>query len=208
VRDLPVLTLGHAGSAACQATIIPQLSRLAKRAWFAGTPAPAELFRPGDPLEPIQFDRLSLASGRDSLSASLVAAVDRLPSGTPAERALHGFALRMMDELRQLQEEALDLSPQDRTALASPASFALADRYTVLLAAAAVLGVWLEAQGGPDAFLADPSWAVEALYRLARRLGQKLPELPGGCAERVHEEVLRRFSESRSYDLYASRLIG
>jgi len=71
-----------------------------------------------------------------------------------------------------------------------------------------VLGVWLEAQGGPDAFLADPSWAVEALYRLARRLGQKLPELPGGCAERVHEEVLRRFSESRSYDLYASRLIG
>ncbi|HEU5334129.1 MAG TPA: acyl-CoA dehydrogenase family protein [Actinocrinis sp.] len=208
VRDLPVLTLGHAGSAACQATIIPQLSRLAKRAWFAGTPAPAALFRPGDPLEPIAFDRLALASGRDSLSASLVAAVDRLPSGTPAERALHGFALRMMDELRQLQEEALDLSPQDRTALASPASFALADRYTVLLAAASVLGVWLEAQDGPDAFLADPSWAVEALYRLARRLGQKLPELPGGCAERVHEEVLRRFREFRSYDLYDSRLIG
>jgi hypothetical protein len=112
----------------------------------------------------------------------------------------------MMDELRQLQEEALDLSPQDRTALASPATFALADRYTVLLAAASVLGVYREAQGGEDPFLADPSWAAEALYRLARRLGQKLPDLPEGTAERVHDEVLRRFREHRSYDLYDSPL--
>ncbi|MGH6656710.1 MAG: acyl-CoA dehydrogenase family protein [Actinocrinis sp.] len=206
VRDLPVLSLGHAGSAACQATIIPQLSRLAKRAWFAGEPAPAELFQPRTALGPIPFDRLTLASGKDSLSASLVAAVDELPSGSPVERALHGFALRMMDELRQMQEEALDLSPQDRTALASPASFALADRYTVLLAAASVLGVWREARGGDDEFLADPSWAAEALYRLARRLGQKLPDLPEGTAERVHDEVLRRFREHRSYDLYDSPL--
>ena len=206
VRDLPVLSLGHAGSAACQATIIPQLSRLAKRAWFAGEPAPAELFQPRAPLGPIPFDRLTLASGRDGLSASLIAAVDELPSGSPVERALHGFALRMMDELRQMQEEALDLSPQDRTALASPASFALADRYTVLLAAASVLGVWREARGGSDEFLADPSWAATALYRLARRLGQKLPDLPESCAERVHEEVLRRFHEHRSYDLYDSPL--
>jgi alkylation response protein AidB-like acyl-CoA dehydrogenase len=208
VRDLPVLTLGHAGSAACQATIIPQLSRLAKRAWFVGSPAPAELFRPRAALDPVPWDRLTLASGRDGLSASLVAAVDTLPSASPTERVLHGFALRMMDELRQIQEEALGLSPQDRTALASPSSFALADRYTVLLAAAAVLGVWQEARGGDDAFLADPSWAVEALYRLSRRLGHKLPDLPPACAQAVHEEVLRRFRENRSYDLYDSRLAG
>jgi alkylation response protein AidB-like acyl-CoA dehydrogenase len=208
VRDLPVLSLGHAGSAACQATIIPQLPRLARRAWFSGTPAPDALFRPHERLDPVPFDRLTLASGRDSLSASLVAAVDTLPSGTPPERALHGFALRFMDELRQLHEEALDLSPQDRTALASPASFALADRYTVLLAAAAVLGVWQQARDGADPFLADPSWAAEALQRLARRLGHKAADLPAGCAERVHEEVLRRFREHRSYDLYDSVLAG
>ena len=206
VRDLPVLTLGHAGSAACQATIIPQLSRLARRAWFAGTPAPERLFSPEAALDPIPFGRLSLASGRDSLSASLVAAVDELPSSSPTERALHGFALRMMDELRQMQEEALDLSPQDRTALASPASFAMADRYTVLLAAAAVLGVWRAQAAGPDPFLADPSWAAEALRRLSRRLGHKPPDLPASCAERVHDEVLRRFREHRSYDLYDSPL--
>ena len=208
VRDLPVLTLGHAGSAASQATIIPQLSRLAKRAWFCDSPAPAELFRPRAELDPVPFDRLSLASGRDGLSASLVAAVDSLPSGSPVERVLHGFALRMMDELRQIQEEALGLSPQDRTALASPGSFALADRYTVLLAAASVLGVWREAKNGGDPFLADPSWAAEALCRLARRLGHKPPDLPPGCAQRVHEEVLQRFREHRSYDLYNSRLAG
>ena len=77
---------------------------------------------------------------------------------------------------------------------------------TVLLAAGSVLGVWREARGGVDEFLADPSWAATALYRLARRLGQKLPDLPESCAERVHEEVLRRFQEHRSYDLYDSPL--
>jgi len=209
IRDLPVLTLGHAGSAACQATIIPQLSRLAKRAWFADEPAPAELFDPRGALGPVPFERLSLASGRDRLSAALVAAVDSLPGETPVERALHGFALRMMDELRRLQEEALDLSPQDRTVLASPASFAMADRYTVLLAAASVLGVWQRAAAdGGDPFLADPSWAAEALARLSRRLGHKAGDLPAGCAERVHEEVSRRFLEHRSYDLYDSPLAG
>ncbi|WP_405404630.1 acyl-CoA dehydrogenase [Streptomyces sp. NBC_01104] len=208
VRDLPVLSLGHAGSAACQATIIPQLSRLAKRAWFAGDPAPPTLFRFREDLPPIPFDRLTLASGRDSLSASLVAAVDELPSSTPEERAVHGSALRMMDELRQIQEQSRGLEPQDRTALASPGSFALADRYAVLLAAASVIGVWQQARDGDDPFLADPAWAAAALQRLGRRLGRPLPDLPESCERRVHEEVLHRFHENRSYDLYNTPLAG
>ncbi|WP_441250994.1 acyl-CoA dehydrogenase family protein [Kitasatospora sp. McL0602] len=208
VRDLPVLSLGHAGSAACQATIIPQLPRLARRSWFKAEPAPAELFQPRTPLPPIRYDQLALATGRDSLSASLVAAVDDLPSSNPEERAVHSLALRLMDELRQLQEAALQLSPQDRTALASPSSFSLADRYAVLLAAAAVLGVWREARGGADAFLADPAWAAAALHRLARRLGHQPPPLPAGCETRLHDEVIRRFTEHRSYDLYDTPLAG
>ena len=206
-RDLPVLSLGHAGSAACQATIIPQLPRLARRAWFKGDPAPDTLFRAGDDLPELPFQRLALASGRDSLTASLVAAVDQLPSRTPGEVAVHGAALRFLEELNQLQEDTLALSPQDRTALASPASFALADRYTVLLAAASVIGVWRQARDGEDAFLADPSWAAAALHRLAQRLGRRLPDLPKGCEERVREEVLARFHDGRSYDLYDSRLV-
>ncbi len=208
VRDLPVLSLGHAGSAACQATIIPQLPRLARRSWFKTAPAPAELFRPRSPLPPIRYDQLALASGRDSLSASLVAAVDSLPSSTPEERAVHSLTLRLMDELRQIQESALQLAPQDRTALASPSSFSLADRYAVLLAAASVLGVWQQSRGGADEFLADPSWAAAALHRLARRLGHQPPPLPASCETRVHDEVIRRFRDSHSYDLYDTPLAG
>ncbi|MQS35900.1 acyl-CoA dehydrogenase [Streptomyces katsurahamanus] len=209
VRDLPVLSLGHAGSAACQATIIPQLSRLARRAWFAGDEAPAELFRPRGELPPIPFGRLALASGRDSLSASLVAAVDELPSGSPEELAVQALVMRMLDQLRQLQEDSLSLTPKDRTALASPASFALADRYAVFLAAASVLGVWrAAARDGGDPFLADPAWAAAALHRLARRLGQRPADLPAACEGRVREEVLRRFHERRSYDLYDTPLAG
>ncbi|GAA2077517.1 acyl-CoA dehydrogenase [Streptomyces albiaxialis] len=210
VRDLPVLSLGHAGSAACQATIIPQLPRLARRAWFTGEPAPDALFRPREDLPEVSFDGLTLASGRDGLSASLVAAVDELPSGSPVERAAHGIALKMMDELRQVQEEALALAPEDRTALARPASFALADRYAVLLAAASAIGVWRQAAAAPgdDPFLADPAWLAAALHRLARRLGHHPPELPAECEPRVHEEVLRRFQENASYDLYNTPLAG
>ncbi|ANW21344.1 acyl-CoA dehydrogenase family protein [Streptomyces clavuligerus] len=208
VRDLPVLSLGHAGSAACQATIIPQLSRLARRAWFAGDEAPEALFRPREGLPGLPFDRLALASGRDSLSASLVAAVDGLPSGSPEELAVQALVMRLLDQLRQLQEDSLSLTPQDRTALASPASFALADRYAVFLAAASVLGVWRAARDDGDPFLADPAWAAAALHRLCRRLGLRPAGLPPSCEGRVHEEVLRRFHERRSYDLYDTPLAG
>ncbi|GGV61870.1 acyl-CoA dehydrogenase [Streptomyces longisporoflavus] len=208
IRDLPVLSLGHAGSAACQATIIPQLARLARRSWFAEDPAPGALFRLREDLPDIPFDKLTLASGRDALSATLVAAVEELPSSTPEERAVHGIALKMMDELRQLQEASLALSPENRTALASPATFALADRYAVLLAAASAIGVWQQARFGDDTFLADPSWLAAVLHRLARRLGQQPPDLPAAVDARLHEEVLRRFESRRSFDLYNTPLAG
>lgn len=208
IRDLPVLSLGHAGSAACQATIIPQLARLARRSWFTGDKAPDALFWPRGELPALPFDRLTLASGKDSLSASLVASVDELPSSSPEERAVHALALKMMDELRQLQEASLALTPENRTALASPGTFALADRYAVLLAAASVIGVWQQARGGDDPFLARPGWLAAVLHRLARRLGQQPPDLPASVDAEVHEEVLRRFRARRSFDLYDTPLAG
>lgn len=209
LRDLPVLSLGHAGSAACQATIIPQLSRLARRSWFGDEPAPAELFQPRTGLPDLPYDRLTLASGRDALCATLVAAVDRLPDASPEERAVQGLVLQLVDELRQVQEASRALAPEDRTALAGPAVFALADRYAVLLAAAAATGVWQQAaRDGGDAFLADPAWLAAVLHRLARRLGRRPADLPPSVAARLHEEVLRRFRERTSYDLYDTPLAG
>ncbi|GGJ22736.1 acyl-CoA dehydrogenase family protein [Streptomyces brasiliensis] len=203
LRDMPVLSLGHAGSAACQATIIPQLSRLARRSWFSDEPAPAQLFQPRTDLPDLSYGRLTLASGRDGLSATLVAAVDQLPGASPEERAVQGLALQLVDELRQVQEASRALAPEDRTALARPAAFALADRYAVLLAAASAIGVRQQAShDGGDAFLADPAWLAAALHRLARRLGRRPADLPASVDARVHEEVLRRFHARTSYDLY------
>lgn len=208
-RDLPVLSLGHAGSAACQATIIPQLSRLARRSWFSDEPAPADLFRPRADLPDISFDRLTLASGRDALSATLAAAVHDLPGVTAEERSVQGLVLKLVDELRQVQEESRALVPEDRTALARPAVFALADRYAVLLAAASVVGVWQQAsRDGGDAFLADPVWLAAALHRLVRRLGRRHADLPASVHARMHEEVVRRFHARSSYDLYDTPLVG
>ncbi|MFI0897341.1 acyl-CoA dehydrogenase [Streptomyces sp. NPDC020983] len=209
LRDLPVLSLGHAGAAACQATVIPQLPRLARRSWFRTAPAPDTLFEPHTDLPGIPFGRLSLAADRDSLSASLVAAADTLPDGTPHEAAVRALAGHLTAELRLIQQESLALAPVDRTALASPASFALSDRYAVVLAGAAVLGVWRRARDrGTDAFLADPAWAAAALHRLVRRLGRHPDALPGDCAARVQEELLRRHAGRRSFDLYATAPAG
>ncbi|GAA3022442.1 acyl-CoA dehydrogenase [Streptomyces lactacystinicus] len=209
LRDLPVLSLGHAGSAACQATVVPQLARLARRAWFTGDEAPAALFETRTDLPGIPFDRLTLAAGRDSLSASLVASRDDRPDTAPEERALRTLALAMVDELRRIQQDSLALAPQDRTALAGPGVSGLADHFAVDLAAAAVLGVRRAARAdGTDPFLADPSWAAAALHRLARRLGRRPADLPAGCEEKVHQELLRRFHERRGYDLYDTPLAG
>ncbi|MFF6781352.1 acyl-CoA dehydrogenase family protein [Streptomyces sp. NPDC012510] len=209
LRDLPVLSLGHAGAAACQATIIPQLPRLARRSWLRTGPAPDALFEPRADLPEIPFRRLVLTGDRDGLSASLVAAADTAPDGSPHEAAVHALVLHLVDELRLIQEESLALAPLDRTAMASPASFALADRYALVLAGAAVLGVWRRARvRGGDPFLADPAWTAAALDRLVRRLGRRPAALPADCAGRVQEELLRRHAERRSFDLYDTDLAG
>ncbi|MEU6867582.1 acyl-CoA dehydrogenase [Streptomyces sp. NPDC046876] len=208
VRDVPVVSLGHAGTVACQATIIPQLTALAGNSWFRTAEAPAELFRPGAPLPAFDSAALALAGGRDSLSATL-AETAALSFGTsPAERTLHTLAGRLCAELAELRARVLALPPPDSGTAVGPAWFALTDRYVLVLAAAAVLGVWRHNRGGPDPFLADPSWAAAALHRLARRLGTPVPELPAECTARVHQEVLARFGDRRSFDLYNTPLAG
>ncbi|MFI9099293.1 acyl-CoA dehydrogenase [Streptomyces fildesensis] len=208
VRDVPVLSLGHAGSVACQATVIPQLHRLARQSWFVEDDAPAGLFRPRAELPPLRTESLSLACGRDSLSASLLSVAAAIPGRSPVERALRGLAGQLVEEFRDLRDRVLALEPADRTTPVGPASFALMDRYALLLAASAVLGVWRHNQDGSDPFLADPAWAAAALHRIARRLGAKVPDLPGECETRLRHEVHVRFSAQRSYDLYNTPIPG
>ncbi|MFJ8888479.1 acyl-CoA dehydrogenase [Streptomyces sp. NPDC102402] len=202
VRDLPVAGLGHAGTAACQAVIVPQLRTLAERSWFRAEEPPAEVFRPGAGLPDLDYRLLGFAGGDDFLPASLVACADRLSAHRAsggAVAALGELAEGFVGELRALRTACAAL-PTGGAGLRDPAVVVLSDRYALVLAAAAVLGVW-EGQDGTDPFLADPAWAVLALTRLAGRLGITVPEPPAGCAEELLAEVLGRHRTGRSYDL-------
>ncbi|MFD7863394.1 acyl-CoA dehydrogenase [Streptomyces sp. NPDC059783] len=207
VRDLPLLTLGHAGTVACQATVIPQMPRLARRSWFVEEEAPAGLFRLDGDLPPLRSDRLALACGRDSLSASLLAVAARIEGHGPVERALRTLAGLLVEEFRDVRGRVLGLEAASGSS-AQPARFALMDRYTLLLAAAAVLGVWDQARYGSDPFLADPCWAAAALHRICGRLGTRVPDLPPECETRIRHEVQLRFSTRTSYDLYSTPIPG
>lgn len=211
VRDLPMTSLGHAGTAACQATIIPQLPRLARTSWLSGAgAAPPGLFRIHDGLPALDTGRLTLAAGGDALAASLTETVEWLCSGGAGEPldALREPARALAGELRTLRESCLGMRPQDRTAMASPEVYALADRYTLVLAGAACLGVWRAQRHDGPAFLADPAWVTAALARICGRLGLPVPAGAAQATEGLLPEVLERFHGRRSYDLYDTPLAG
>ncbi|MFE7853243.1 acyl-CoA dehydrogenase family protein [Streptomyces sp. NPDC057403] len=206
VRDLPVAGLGHAGTAACQAVIVPQLRSLAERSWFAQEEPPPELFRTGAELPVLDYRLLSIAGGGDFLAASLVGSAARLATvrGVGGQMtALADLAEAFVTELRALREACRNLPAITAGSLADPAVCVLSDRYALVLAAAAVLGIW-EGQDGSDPFLAAPAWAVLALSRIGGRLGVPVPELPEGCVEMVLEELIQRFRTGRSCDLDAT----
>ncbi|MEV7721940.1 acyl-CoA dehydrogenase family protein [Streptomyces sp. NPDC088184] len=203
VRDLPVAGLGHAGTASCQAVIVPHLRGLAERSWFRDEEPPPELFRQGAELPLLDYRLLGIAGGGDFMAASLVGSAGRLA----ASRGLGGqitalaeLAEGFVTELRALGEECRRLPGYGATALTDPAVCVLSDRYSLIVAAAAVLGVW-EGQDGSDPFLADSAWVVLALSRLGERLGIPVPELPDGCLAQVLDELVHRYRTGRSCDL-------
>lgn len=209
VRDLPVAGLGHAGTAVCQAVLVPQLPALARTAWFRTPEPPAELFRPGAPLPPFDHRRLAHSGTNDLLTATLAGVAGRLGeqrSNGPLWDSLAGLAQMFVEELRVLRERCAALSASGTMAF-DPQACALADRYTLVLSAAACLGVW-EGQAGSGSFLEYPAWAVLALSRIGRRLGAPVPDLPYGVAEPVLAEVLDRCREGLSLDLYGTKLAG
>ncbi|MFI8768881.1 acyl-CoA dehydrogenase [Streptomyces sp. NPDC053792] len=208
IRDVPVLSLGHAGSAACQATILPQLSRLARSSWFREEVPPASLFRAWEPLPALEPERLRLASGRDALSACLPAVASDIRGHGPAEQALASLAGVLVREFHDLRDRVRALESDGPPVLFPAAGFALVDRYVLLLAASAVLGVWRYAREGGDPFLADASWAAAALHVVARRLGARPPALPPECERHVRHEMLLRFGAQLSFDLYNTPVCG
>jgi alkylation response protein AidB-like acyl-CoA dehydrogenase len=198
IRDLQVVTFAHANAAVCQATIIPQLPRMAARSWFQAEPPPESLFRPDLALPALQFDRLEVtARGSDRLSATLVASCEQLS----ADPVLGPLCRTLVAELRDLAAECRDLAPRNRTMVADRRSFVAAQRYATLLAAASTLGIWRNAD---DPFLADPAWITGVLQRLCARLGRDPGPVPTGLTERLLGQLLARADRGLTFDLAAS----
>ncbi|MEV4702008.1 acyl-CoA dehydrogenase [Actinoplanes sp. NPDC049316] len=213
-RDLPVVALAHAGSAVCQASLVTQLPRLAERGWRAAlageAPEPVDggsVYDLDAPLPPLHLGGLELnARGADSLAGDLVR-LHTVLAGQPASAPLAALTGLFVTELRGLSGRALALAPRDRTVLAGPRAFTLADRYAHVLAAAAVAGVWWHARRtAPDTPAADPAWACVALHRLAGRLGLRPGPLPPEPQDRVFADLTARHEAGHTFDLFRGRL--
>ena len=201
MRDTALATFGHANATVCQATMIPQLARLAERSWLRSDGPPDALFRIDEPLADLDFGALALTGkGEDSLTA-VIHTGDRAGTGTALTALRKAFA----EHLEGLRDDCAALPPQDRTVIAGRRAFALADRYAVVLAAASCLGVWLNAA---DPFLGDERWVTAALWRLGRRLGLDVGPMPAGLEEAMFAELVARRDGGRTFDLSGRTLAG
>ncbi|WP_269853366.1 acyl-CoA dehydrogenase [Streptomyces sp. RPT161] len=217
LRDLPAAGLGHMGTAACQAVLIPQLPLLARRSWGVTQDPPDLLFATRQPLAPLALESLAVAGGEDRLVAALLGAVRRLGDGGGPHSG-HGddgtrallctIAEAFVAELAELRDRFRAVVLDSRTLAASAQWAALTDRYVMVAAAGAALGHWVRLEEGTDPFLADPAWLVLALGRLAGRLGIRLPDAPPDCVERVYGEAVARLRTGRGYDLHGAALDG
>ncbi|MGW0913813.1 acyl-CoA dehydrogenase [Streptomyces sp. NPDC002784] len=198
-RDLPLLAQGHAGTAARQAMLVAQLPHLARTSWLVDDEPPAALLRPWEDLPPADLGTLAPAGIADPIVPVLSAC-----AGLGDE--LGELVTAFLGELRQLRGRFARITPGD--GLSTPDTLALTDRYALVCAAAASLGVWREHRDArPGTFLADPAWITGALHRLGALLGLDTPKAPQEAVERrLFEAVLERYELKRSYDLYETNL--
>jgi alkylation response protein AidB-like acyl-CoA dehydrogenase len=189
-RDLAAVSLAHAGSAVCQATMVPQLPRLAERSWLRAGPPPDALFAPDEPLPPLDFTRLAVnARGQDNIPAALESG-----HGDPLLAPLSGL---FRAELERLAPACAALPPKDRTVAAGRRAFHLADRYATVLAAASVCGV--------SRYSADKALLAGALHRLAGRLALEPDPLPAEVERTVFDSLLDRYADGRTFDLAGTK---
>ncbi|MEU3341121.1 acyl-CoA dehydrogenase [Streptomyces sp. NPDC006668] len=204
-RDLPMIGLGSAGTAASRSAIVEHLLRvpeLGESAQSLDARPGARLFDPHDPdLPPVRPEQLTLAADGDPLLGSLPETV-RLARAASGEfaGALGTAADALATELRLLREDCARLAARPAGRALSPRAYALADRYALIAAGAACLGVWRHGSG----LLAEPAWAAMALARIVGRLDRTAVHTPESGTEHLLTEVLDRFDDARSYDLYAT----
>ncbi len=173
LRDLPVLSIGHAGGTACLLTVLPQLTLLGRLGEGTDT-VPANTFHTTPLPELDVSDLCLLGRGHDPLIGTLAAQLaDLLPTADPPTRAL---ANRLRDDLRALLDDARSLPADGCGVDAAPAAFRLAERYTLLAAAACCIGVWQA--GRLPTTAPDSTWLRALLGGLAAGSAARPPPTP------------------------------
>ncbi|MFS8200180.1 acyl-CoA dehydrogenase [Streptomyces sp. CWNU-52B] len=197
LRDLSLLTRANAGNTGALALLSAQLPRLARESWFRDSRRPpAALLRPWLDLPPARLAAVAPMSGADPL-------VPVLLSGAGADGPQGDLVAAFVGELRDLKDRFTALDPG--AVPSTPLLLALADRYALVCAAAAGLGVWREYHlTRRDTLLADPVWITGALHRLGRYLGSAVPDPPEDLERRLLDAVLDRHEQRISYDLHAT----
>jgi alkylation response protein AidB-like acyl-CoA dehydrogenase len=208
-RDVPALSLGHAGGVACLLFIISQLQLMSRFQERRSGPA-AYLFEHRQPQqECMQFDALTLrVMEGDSILAGLSIAGERIEAECDEERA----ALSLIEDFKLLEasfwQECRGIPPAERSVKASGATFALASRYSVLLAAGACVGVWRAERSRGTPFLGEPFWIQAALGRLRQRFSGERVVSPVGVREALFRELRARGQARMTFDLEKATIAG
>ncbi|AWN27776.1 acyl-CoA dehydrogenase [Streptomyces sp. NEAU-S7GS2] len=193
-RDLPLVSIGHAGATSCLLAILSQLPTLAKRSWSPAAP-PAELFDIVIALPELDVSGLAVSDKAPDPLMSTLAQV-RTDDGLPGLFAT---------ALAELRTDSLRLPAKEMGPAASAEAFELAKRYTLLLAAAACLGT---RQFATSEFLSSPQWLTAVLTRLAARLGHGDGVLADELAEPLFSELTTRVDQRLSCGMDRSPVFG
>jgi hypothetical protein len=190
-----------------RAALLPQLPFLARHAWFAGERADGVLFDPAPDTAAFEPDRVTLLNRSDGVAAVL--ADEDLAGRIGADHAFLPPLLTVLrDELAGVRRHFAAVPDGDRALVTDPRSLAMADRYMLVLTAAACLGCYERLRRSGGGFLAEPAWITAALTRIVHRLGIPVAAPPGEHTEAVRRELARRLAARRGFDLYESPLEG
>jgi alkylation response protein AidB-like acyl-CoA dehydrogenase len=148
LRDMALLPIGHAGSAACLLSIVPNIPTWARRSRRSSTYEPG-IFSNRCRLGELDFTSLGLGTGRqDSLTSPLTS-----PDVRATIAKEHPQVLPLVDlwrqELTDVISAAAVTKPTELGAEVTPRAMGLARRIATLMAAGAVLGSWHEGREDP-----------------------------------------------------------
>lgn len=203
LRDVQPVGFGHASRTNCLMSLLPQLPVLARRSWQKDASVPTALFALDNDTGEMSFEDLAItAGGRDSLAPTL----RRFALDGAQEPEVAAWARRLAIDFDDLAARCAELNPASLTPDATPETFVLAERYAVLLAAAACIGVWRAQWDRGDSFLSRPVWLLAALQRVGVLLGDRPMPLAEPLCEAMFAELAQRCDNNLSLDLRALQL--